>query len=303
MSQKILFFGNERLATGVTTGAPTLRKLIADGYEISALIIAQAELGKSRQARELEIGAVAEQHNIPIVVIDDLAGSVEQLNEFGAELGVLVAYGTLVPQSVIDLFARGIVNIHPSLLPKHRGSIPIESVLLTGDTKTGVSLMQLAVKMDAGPIFAQVEVALSGDETKQQLADQLAQLGSRMVAENLPKILNGELVPSPQDESQATEDSRISKQDSLLDFSHSAVELERQIRAYAGWPRSRTKLKDTDIIVTSAHVAEGSGRPGELVVEANQLGIYCVAGILFIDSLIPAGKKEMSGSAFISGYL
>lgn len=302
MSQKILFFGNERLATGVTTSAPTFRALIDNGYEIAALIIAQAELGMSRNARELEIGAVADEHNIPIVVIDDLAESVEQLSSYGAEIGVLIAYGKLIPQSVIDVFPKGIVNIHPSLLPKHRGSIPIESVILNGESQTGVSLMQLAIEMDAGPIFAQSQISLSGTETKHDLADKLSQLGSEMIVDSLPKILSGELAPKSQDESQATEDARISKESSVLDFSRPAVELERQVRAYAGWPRSRTSLFSKRVIVTEASAVEGRGEAGKLYREAKNIGFYTTEGILLINKLIPEGKKEMTAESFLAGY-
>ncbi|MGC1176964.1 MAG: methionyl-tRNA formyltransferase, partial [Candidatus Saccharimonadales bacterium] len=149
-SKKIVFFGNERLATGVTTEVWTLRQLLEEGYVIAAVVVAQKNTGPSRSARPLEIVALAEKHHIPVLSPEKPADIAEKLQAFGADIGVLVAYGKIVPQSVIDIFPAGIVNIHPSLLPKHRGPTPIESAILNGDEETGVSLMKLTAQMDTG---------------------------------------------------------------------------------------------------------------------------------------------------------
>ncbi len=305
MSKKILFFGNERLATGITTAAPVLQDLIAHGYEIGAVVVAQNELGKSRSSRQLEVGLVAEQHGIPLLSPVSLAdpGVQQQLTSSGAQAAVLVAYGKLVPPTLLTLFPRGIINIHPSLLPLHRGSTPIESVILEGATETGVSLMQLAEKMDAGPIYAQERVALSGTETKQGLSDQLLSLGTELLRQNLPGILDGSTTPQPQNDADATYDEHIDKPHGVIDWAKPAIRLEREVRAYAGWPRSRATLGYTEVIITAAHTQDGSGPVGSLWLNGSrQIGMYTGDGILVIDSLVPAGKKEMSAQAFLAGY-
>ncbi|HEX7632735.1 MAG TPA: methionyl-tRNA formyltransferase, partial [Candidatus Saccharimonadales bacterium] len=292
MSQRILFFGNERLGTGLATEVPVLQALIAANYDVAAVVVAQNDVGQSRKGRALEIAAVAAQHNIPLIVPAKLSEARDQLAAYGAEAAVLVAYGKIVPQSIIDLFPRGIINIHPSLLPKHRGSIPIEGVILSGELETGVSLMRLSAKMDAGPVYAQQMVALQGNETKQQLADALIVLGKDMLLASLPAILAGTLEPTEQDETFATYDNRIQKTDGELDFTKPAVQLEREVRAYAGWPRSRTTIGTTDVIITTAHVdPEQDGAPGALWIEGKQIGLYGSEGLLILDTLIPAGKK------------
>ncbi|HMH30927.1 MAG TPA: methionyl-tRNA formyltransferase [Methylomirabilota bacterium] len=301
MSNRILFFGNERLATGLSTSAPTLRALVDAGYDVVAVVVAQKEVGKSRKGRELEIVQVAEAVNLPALVIDDLAAAKDQLASYKAEAAVLIAYGKIVPQSVIDVFPRGIVNIHPSLLPKHRGPTPIESVILSGEAETGVALMSLAAEMDAGPVYDQQAIKLNGNETKQELADQLGEIGKDLVIKNLPAILDGSLQPKPQADD-ATYDELIDKEDGVIDWQKPAGQLEREVRAYLDWPRSRTSIGSTDVIITKSHVAEGSGTPGTLLIEAKQLGVYCGEGLLVIDNLIPAGKKEMPAQAFLSGY-
>lgn len=301
-SKPILFFGNERLATGLGTTAPALRGLIDAGYTIAAVVVAQHEMSKSRKHRPLEVAEIAAQHGIPLLAPDNLRDAARDLQAYGAEAAVLAAYGKIVPAAILDIFPRGIINIHPSLLPRHRGSTPIESVILHDELETGVSLMKLVPEMDAGPVYAQATIQLVGDESKQQLADQLMQLGAELLLKHLPAILDGSLQPQDQDASLATTDAMISKTDAVLDWHKSAEALSREIRAYAGWPRSRCQLGTQDIIVTAAHAALGEGVPGTLCLGDSQLGMYCADGVLVIDRLIPLGKKEMSGSDFLLGY-
>lgn len=305
-SKTILFFGNERLATGITTTAPTFRALLESGYKIPA-VISSFNSGASRNTRDLEIAVAAQSHNIPVLLPDNLTEIKQQLSDFHADIGVLAAYGKIVPQEIIDLFSHGIINIHPSLLPLHRGPTPIESAILHGETKTGVSIMQLVKAMDAGPVYAQSEIKLTGAETKETLAATLLDAGQAMLIELLPDILDGKIVPLPQDESHATYDQRIKKADGVIDWQKSAIMLEREIRAYAEWPKSRAKLAGADVIITKAHVnseQKSSEIPGTIIVLGSKDGLNVVTsdGILAIDRLKPAGKQEMSAQAFLAGY-
>lgn len=303
MADKLIFFGNERIATGVTTSAPVLETLVKLGYEVSAVVVAQNKTSASRKQRKLEVAEVAEKHGIPVISPVNLRASIDDLKSYDAKAAVLVAYGKLVPQEVIDIFPSGIINIHPSLLPKHRGSAPIESAILHGDKETGVSLMQLVKEMDAGPVYAQETVLLHGSETKQQLAEQLLNLGADMLKNYLPHILDGSLQPHAQNESQATTDGRINKEDSELKLKEkTADQLAKEIRAFAGWPKSKTMLGTTEVVITRAHAEDASGVPGTLQLDKQQVGLFCKQGLLIIDALIPAGKKEMPASAFLAGY-
>ncbi|CAN5197734.1 methionyl-tRNA formyltransferase [soil metagenome] len=302
MSHKIVFFGNERLATGVETNAPVLQSLIAAGYDVRA-VVTQHEHGKSRKPRELEIAAVAARHNIPVLLPNKMSDIADDLKAMQAEAGVLIAFGKIVPQSIIDIFQRGIVNIHPSDLPKHRGPTPLESVILAGDEQTAVSLMSLGAKMDAGPIYAQQAVALTGKETKQQLADTLLGIGQQLLIQHLPAILGGAMAPTPQDDTEATYDSLITKDAGVINWQSSAVEIECQIRAYASWPKSRAEIGGRDVVITAAHVLpEASGVPGVIWLHEREIGMHTGDGVLVIDQLVPAGKKPMSGSDFLLGY-
>lgn len=299
--EPIVFFGNERLATGVATTAPTLRALLEAGFNVVA-VVSHNENTSSRLQRRLEVADIAKQHDIPVLLPSKPSEISEQLKAFKPKIGVLVAYGKIVPQSIIDIFPAGIVNIHPSLLPRHRGPTPLESVILDGSKKTGVTLMKLSKDMDAGPVYAYSEFELSGRESKQQLAAELAELGSSMVVALLPRIASGDVTGKPQDATEATYDNLITKEDGVLDWSKPAVQLEREVRAFYGWPGSRTALGDIDVILTKVHVLPGVGKAGTLWREGKKLGVHTISGIVVIDSLKPAGKKEMTILAFLNGY-
>ncbi len=143
----------------MTTKTPTLNSLISEGYEVVA-VISNYEKPTSRNVRQLEIAQTAESLKVPFYTPSNTKELTEILSKIGAEIGVLVAYGKIIPQSVIKLFPYGIVNIHPSELPKHRGSIPIEAAILEGASSTAVSIMKLVADMDAGPIYAQTRVSI-----------------------------------------------------------------------------------------------------------------------------------------------
>lgn len=293
-SKRLIFFGNERLSSGfVPEGAPTLEALIGAGYDVKA-VVANYEAGTSRKARELEIEAVAKRHDIPVLLPDRPKDIIDELKAFEAEIGVLVAYGRIIPQSIIDIFPKGILNIHPSLLPHYRGSIPIEQAILDGVAQTGVSVMGLVKEMDAGPIYAQQTVALTGNETKQDLTQKLLMIGGKLILDVLPSALDGTAQPKTQDESQATFTSLINKSDGHIDLSKPADQLEREVRAYAVWPKSRLELYGHQVVVTKACVAQSSD-DGALVIAAQP-------GYLEIQELIAPSGKKMTGADFIRGY-
>lgn len=299
--ETVVFFGNERLATGVTTDCSMLMSLINTGYDVAA-IVTNYTPSSSRGNRELEISKIAAQYNIPLFSPYRLSDIKEKIEECHATIGILVAYGKIIPQQIIDLFPRGIINIHPSLLPLHRGPTPIESVLLSGEKKTGVSIMRLVKEMDAGPVYGQSEVTLTGNETKQQISSLLLDIGQAMMIELLPSIINDTLAAIPQSESHATYDSLIKKQDGVIDWSKPAEQIERQVRAYATWPKSHTSIYSKEVIITKVSIVLRSGRAGTIDVSGKSIVIFCGRDALNIDKLKPSGKNEMSGQEFVMGY-
>jgi methionyl-tRNA formyltransferase len=294
-SAKIIFFGNERLVSGLKkTDAPVLSGLIERGYDIRALISHHGET-QSRSNRTLEVAEIARKHDIPVLLPDRPAEIMDEIKAFNADIAILVAYGRIIPQRVIDLFPKGIVNIHPSLLPKYRGPTPIETAIASGDTKTGVSIMQLTAGMDNGPVYGQTSVSLKGIETKFDVYDSLSHKGAELLFTLLPSIIDRSLQPQPQDETQATYSHLLSKADAYLDLSkHSAEEAERLIRAHLVYPKSKLSILGYEVIVTKAHISETQKTPLDLACRDKKF--------LSIDELVAPSGKTMHADAFIRGY-
>ncbi len=304
-SKRIVFFGNERLATGVETNCSLFRLLLElENIEICTVIISQKNLNNSRTKQKHELIELTSERNIPVLTPHKLIDSIEEIKDLKADIGFLAAYGKIVPQEVIDVFPLGIVNLHPSLLPLHRGSTPIESAILSGEEYTGVSLMRLAKEMDAGPIFAQREFKIPKDISKQELAYALDKLGADLFLDNSEGILSGELAPAQQSDNEATYDMQITKDDGLIDWSLSALEIVKKIRAYQLWPKaSATLMAKIQInIIAAKALMDISGKPGEIYINDNLLGIYAGEGVVIVDRLVPIGKKEMDSKSFLSGY-
>lgn len=228
--------------------------------------------------------------------------------KFESRLGVVIDFGIIINQDVIDTFPLGIVNSHFSLLPQWRGADPITFAILSGQSRTGISLMLINDKMDEGKLLAQADYDLSADANTQQLTADLIELSDHTLREILPLYTAGKINPADQleatiaDSGKPSYSRKLSKDDSLLDFNKTAAELEREVRAFIEWPRSRTTIGGTDVIITKAHVADINGTPGTLWLNGKELGIHTADGTLVIDTLIPSGKKEMTAAAFLAGY-
>lgn len=305
-TKKIVYFGNERLISGLDkTDAPILQGLIARGYDVVA-VVSHHSLSNSRNQRELEVAEIAKEHGIPVLLPARPSDIIDELRTFGADVAVLAAYGRIISQQVIDLFPLGIVNIHPSLLPQYRGPTPIESSILGGDTQTGVSIMQLSAGMDEGPVYAQRSLAVADTVKKFDLYAQIVGLSTALFFDVFPSILDGSLQPTPQNGSDATYSQLIQKSDGTIDWNKGAQRIEREIRAYQGWPQSRTTLGKVEVIVTAATVVqrESNLAPGELKLNetATSLLVGTSNGDIQIDAIKPLGKKEMPIQAFLAGY-
>lgn len=290
MSNKIIFFGTEAFSLTALTG------LIEAGYDIAAVVTKpDSKQGRGHQLVAPVVKTLAEKHNIPVWQPEKLKDITENIKALQPVTGVLVSYGKIIPQSTIDLFTPGIINVHPSLLPKYRGPSPIESAILNGDDKTGVTIMQLTAEMDAGPLYTAKEYALSGDETQPELYQALAAVGTDLLLEVLPRILAEDLQPTPQDDSQASYCQLLTKADGHLNPQQlTATEAERRIRAYLKFPRVRLNVLEKDIIITKAHV---------LHEKITELDIkFRDDNYLSVDELVGPSGKTMSGEAFLKGY-
>ncbi|MDB5178070.1 MAG: fmt, methionyl-tRNA formyltransferase [Patescibacteria group bacterium] len=297
-SDRIIFFGTDAFSV------PSLIRLVAEGWNVAGVVTKPDS--RTGRGRELTIPAVkrlAIAKGIPVLQPEKLRDAAESLTNLRPDVGIVVAYGKIIPQSVLDLFPKGLINVHASLLPKYRGSSPIEAAILHGDADTGVTLMRLDAGMDTGPTYDTEKIQLTGTETRHDLYEQLAEAGAELLGAKLGGILSGNLVPIPQDTAQASQVRLIEKDDGTIDWNKPAAVLEREIRAYLGWPGSRAVIADTNVIITSAHVLAHDGLAGQAYKTASgELAVYAGQDSLVIDTLKPAGKRDMTGPEFLTGH-
>jgi methionyl-tRNA formyltransferase len=223
------------------------------------------------------------------------------------ELLVLSDYGRIVPQELLDVPPRGALNLHPSLLPRHRGAVPIPAAILAGDAVTGVTLMRMDAGLDTGPIVAQVEVPLAGDEDAPGLEDRLSTVAADLLLASLPGWLAGELVAVPQPDEGATLTRPFRRADGRMDPSRSAAELERQVRALRPWPGTFLELPDGRLIVHAASVVEddagADGPPGAILLTGDgNLRLQTADGVLGLLEIQLPGKRRMTASEAVPGF-
>jgi len=303
ISKPIVFFGTEDFSL------IALKALVTAGYPVVAVVTKpDSAKGRGQQVIAPAVKTFALENNIAVWQPDKLIKITENVQKLDRPVGVLVSYGKIIPQSILDLFTPGIINLHPSLLPKYRGPSPIEATILNGDTETGVSIMQLSAKMDAGPIYAQERLSISEHAKADYLYNQLGFIGSKLLLKILPAIIDGSLQPEMQNDALATYCNLIKKSDGIIDWNKTSQEIEREIRAYKDWPQSRTKLGNIDVIITSATDIWPikNSIPASLDIvydeDVKTLFVGTANGSIEIDSIKPVGKKEMPIAAFLSGY-
>jgi methionyl-tRNA formyltransferase len=294
---------------GTGTFAVPILAALADQptVDVVAVVTAPQRQGSRGRPTDPPVAAWATEHGLPMLRPDRLRApdALAQVADLQPELLVLADYGQIVPSALLDLPARGALNVHPSLLPRHRGATPIPAAILAGDAETGVTLMRMDAGLDSGPVVAQVRTALSSTETAPDLEAELADLGARLLVVTLPHWLAGEIEPEVQDERAATMTRPLRREDGRLDPSQTATQLERQVRAYQPWPGTFVETSAGRLTLWSARV--GEARPKDVAVgtllRAPDAGMALAAGdaLLELDDVQPAGGRRMSAAELLRG--
>lgn len=248
---------------------------------------------------------LARQYNLPVLAVSNKSelDTLVDTHTFSSRYAILIDFGIIVSKKVIDTFPLGIINSHFSLLPHLRGADPITWSIVNGDKKTGVSLMLVDAGLDTGKLLTYRTLHLHGTETTPSLTNQLINLSDALLREFVPHYLAGSIKPKNQPHpNRATYSRKLTKQDGVINWSMPAEQIERNIRAFIEWPQSRTQLNGIDIIITAARVVSGAGTPGSYFVSGKELVMYSGKKALSIQTLKPAGKKEMPVAAFLAGY-
>ncbi len=290
---------------------PALEALLNSRQHTLAGVVTQPDrpAGRGRQLVEPPVKAVARQAGVAVIQPARLRDpeALAQLQAWAPDVIVVAAFGQILKPTVLDLPPHGCVNLHASLLPRHRGAAPVAAAILAGDLETGVTLMRMDAGLDTGPIIAQQREPIRPDDTTASLAERLSQVGARLLVQALPAYLAGRLTPLPQDEAHATYAPQLKKDDGRLDFTRAAIELERRIRAFTPWPGAfalwpgpagaPAPLK----ILRAAVLDQTLGAPGEVAATPHGPAVACGQGALLLLEVQPPGKRSMPAADFARG--
>jgi len=294
---------------------PPLELLVESGYEVAGVYTQpDRPAGRGRSVLASPIKTYAEEHGLRVFQPASLgsADTHREIASLSPDVIIIAAYGRILPREVVNLPPLGSVNIHPSLLPRHRGPSPVAFTILEGDDVGGVTLMLLDEGMDSGPIIAQEEKPLLPQDTVATLTDRLFREGAKLLVRSLPLYFQGDLVPRPQEETQATYARKLTKEDGAIRWELSAETLWRQVRAYSPWPGSYTHWQGKLLKVLDAmpqpFLPTGEGSPPGTVVllEADTpapVGVVTREGILGLKRVQLEGKREVDARDFLQGHV
>lgn len=303
----IIFMGTPDFAV------PSLQALLEEGYNVTTVVTQpDRPKGRKRVLTPPPVKVEAEKHGIPVLQPEKLrqADSVELLRQLKPDLIVTAAYGQILPKAVLDLPKHGCINIHASLLPKYRGGAPIHHAVIRGEATTGVTIMYMAVGLDTGDMIASVELPIEDTDTTGTLFEKLSIAGSELLKGILPDLLAGRLTAVPQNEAEAIYSPNIRREDELIDWSRSAVNIWNQVRGLNPFPGAYTLWNGEVMKVwgsanpkgTQSRIFETTPVPGTVLGSSEQgIEVMTGEGTLWLTDIQPAGKKAMPVSEFIRG--
>jgi methionyl-tRNA formyltransferase len=299
---KIVFAGTPEFAL------PVLQVLLDSSHEVAAVYTRpDRPSGRGQRLAESPVKRLASRLAIPVCQPGTFRNSGAQavLAAFGADLMIVVAYGLILPSTVLAVPRLGCINVHASLLPRWRGAAPIQRAILAGDRETGVCLMQMDAGLDTGPVLASAACLIEPDDTGGALHDRLSVLGAQLLKENLDRIFRGELEPHAQDHSQASYADKLEKAEAMIDWSMSAEQIACQVRAYNPWPVAETRYLGRQLRIWEAQpLTMATEQPPGTVLAAGKTGIdvACGVGVLRILSVQSAGARQVSATDFINAH-
>ena len=300
---RTVFFGTSDVAI------PSLEALAADPTFVILAVVTQPDRPIGRK-QELGISPVKEtalRLGLPVLQFEQVKSeqAIDTLQALNADLAVVVSFGQLISQAVLDLYPLGVINVHPSLLPKHRGASPMAGAILAGETETGVSIMKMDALMDHGPVYAQIHADVLPEDTTVTLSDRLAKQGAEILIKTLHRLIENPHLPAQeQDHTQATIIRRFTKEDGLLDWNRPAIVLERAIRAYQPWPGTYTMIDGKRLKILAGALGAKTERTAgtRLISHEQNPMIACGEGTsLILTRVQPEGGSVMDGKTFLRG--
>ena len=295
---KVVFMGTPEFCV------PILKMLIKKYDVVGVVTQPDKEVGRKRILTPSPIKQVAIDNNIPVVTPNKIRTEFECVLKFNPDIIVTCAYGQIIPKEILDYPKYGCINVHASLLPKLRGGAPIHKAIIYGEKETGITIMYMSEKMDAGDIIKQESIPIMDCDNVGTIHDKLMNIGSKLLIQTLPSIFDGTNDRIKQDEEKVTYAYNVSREEEKIDFNKSNREVFNQIRGMYPYPVAYTILNGEVIKITESKMSDSEeGTIGEItMVNKNGICVKCFSKSIVITRLKPAGKKEMSVSDFINGY-
>lgn len=294
----IVFMGSPEFAI------PSLESLAAQYHVAGVVTQPDKPAGRGRKLAPPPVKVKAQELGIPVIQPSSLKSDevFAQLTSWAPDVIIVAAYGKILRQNVLGLPTFGCINVHASLLPRWRGASPIQASILHGDEQSGVSIMRMEAGLDTGPVLAMRALDILPEDTGESLTLRLAELGAALLVEVLPAYLAGKIEPKAQDDTLATYAAMIKKEEGELDFSRTADELVRKVRAFNPWPGAYLDYEGSRLKIHQGHVVPASGlRPGQRDVIEKKPAVAARDGWLVLDEVQPTGKKPMAGKVFLNG--
>ena len=297
---RVVFMGTPDIA------ATCLKKILADGFEVVG-VYTQPDRPKGRGMKMVfsPVKEVALAHNIPVFQPENFRGddAVQELKDLNPDVCAVVAYGRILPQRILDVPAKGCVNIHASLLPQYRGSAPYQWAVLDGLKETGVTAQHMALKMDAGDIIDVAKTPIGENETAGELLDRLAVLGADLLSSVLKRFESDDVAGTAQDESRVSFAPMLDKSMCPIDWTKTAQQVHDQVRGLHPWPVATMELKGQKFKVHATRIVPGSGKPGEILgLTKTGLKIACGEGAVEVIQLQAEGGKRMAAPDYFRGH-
>lgn len=294
---RIVFMGSPDFALA------TLQKLNLNYSLVGVVTQPDRASGRGREIQPPPVKTLAQELGLPFIQPEKLhqPESMAQLHTWAPDIIIVVAFGQILKQDVLNLPNFGCINIHASLLPRWRGAAPINAAILHGDRETGITIMKIDAGLDTGPILAQQSVPIQASETAGSLFKVLSELGADLLLETLPGYLAGKIKPHPQGDKGATYAGMLKKKDGEIDFSFPAIEIERKVRAFNPWPGTYFEWSEGRLKIHKASASPGMLAVGERAVKNGLPAVGTSDGMLILEEVQPPGKKRMPGKAFLAG--
>ena len=298
---KIVFFGTPEFAV------PSLQAILQSGSHTVAAVVTQPDRPRGRHQRLQHTPVKAAARAFAPVLQPERIRTPEfvaELQSFQSDLGVVAAYGRILPDGVLAVPRLGMINVHASLLPKYRGAAPVHRAVMNGDVETGVTIMRVVRELDAGPMFARVVTPIGPDDTSDVVEQRLAESGARLLVEVIDRIADGSAREEPQDDSQATYAPKITREEGPIDWSQPAAAIHNKVRGLYPWPHASTTIAGERTLILRSSALEGStdAAPGTVVdVARDAIHVSTGVGTLSLEQLKPEGRRAMSAREFLAG--